>query len=97
MGNFAEDRYYEAPYDDGYPDDWDWKVEQYAFEMLNDEYNYREPHNWYEGLSECGYDESEYPTPSHAPVEVIEKVSVYWYDIAFAKATEYYEEHPDAD
>ena len=96
MGMSMHDRYYE-PEDDGYPDDWDYKVEQYAFEMLADEYNYREPYNWAEGLSECGYDEENYPTPSHAPVSVIEKVSVYWYDIAFEKAKEYYEEYPDAD
>jgi hypothetical protein len=96
MGMSLHDRYYE-PDDDGYPDDWDWKVEQYAFEMLEDEYNYREPYNWAEGLGECGYDDSIYPTPSHAPVEVIEKVSVYWYDIAFMKATEYYEENPYND
>lgn len=95
---FRKERYYEAPYDDGYPDDWDWKVEQYAFDMLENEYNYREPFNWAEGLSECGCgDESIYPTPSHAPVEVIEKVSAYWYEVAMLKATEYYEEHPNDD
>lgn len=96
MGMAMEDRYYE-PDDDGYPDDWDWKVEQYAFELLDDELNMYKPFNWAEGLCECGYDESDYPTPSHAPVEVIEKVSVYWYDIAFSRATEYYEENPYND
>jgi hypothetical protein len=94
---YNNNAYYEAPYDDEYPDDWDYKVEQYAFDMLRNEYNYHNPENWGEGLSECGFDEELYPTPSHAPVEVIEKVSVYWYDIAFAKATEYYEEYPDND
>jgi len=97
MGNFAEDRYYEAPYDDGYPDDWDWKVEQYAIELMKDECNMHKAENWAEGLSECGYDESDYPTPSHAPVEVIDRVSAYWYDIAFNRATEHYEEHPYDD
>lgn len=96
MGMYTEDRYYE-PEDDGYPDDFDWKIEQYAFELLEDKFNMHKPFNWAEGLSECGFDESDYPTPSHAPVSVIEKVSVYWYDIAFQKATEYYEEYPDAD
>jgi len=28
---------------------------------------------------------------------LIEKVSVYWYDVAFSKATEHYEEFPDND
>lgn len=91
-----EDRYYE-PEDDGYPDDFDWKIEQYAFELLKDELNMNKPSNWGEGLSECGFDESVYPTPSHAPVEVIDKVSEYWYDVAFARATEYYEENPYND
>lgn len=96
MGMSLHDRYYE-PEDDGYPDDFDAKVERYAFEMLEDEYNYHEAHNWYEGLGECGYDDSIYPTPSHAPVEVVEKVSQYWYDLAMRKATEYYEENPYND
>jgi hypothetical protein len=90
------DRYYE-PEDDDYPDDWDSKVENYAEEMLGEEYNYHDSHNWAEGLSECGYDEEEYPTPSHAPVFVIEKVSEYWYTLAYNKAKDFYEEHPDAD
>ena len=96
MGMSMHDRYYE-PEDDGYPDDFDWKIEQYAFELLEDKFNMHKPFNWAEGLSECGYDEEQYPTPSHAPVEVIDKVSEYWYDVAFARATEYYEEHPYND
>lgn len=90
----GEDRYYEAPYDDGYPDDWDAKVEEYTNELLADECNWQKEINWYEGVSECGCTE-EYPTPSHAPVELITKVQEYWYDIAFRKATEYYEENPN--
>ena len=96
MGMSMEDRYYE-PDDSGYPDDWDWKVEQYAFDLLKDRLNYLKPENWAEGVVECGYDDSDYPTPSHAPMEVIDRVSVYWYDIAFQLATEYYEEHPYDD
>ena len=96
MGMNGHDRYYE-PDDDGYPDDWDWKVEQYAIELMKEECNYLEFFNWGEGLSECGFDESIYPTPSHAPVEVIEKVSAYWHEVAMLKATEYYEENPYND
>jgi hypothetical protein len=63
--------------------------------MLGEEYNYHDSHNWAEGLSECGFDEEEYPTPSHAPVFVIEKVSQYWYEIAHRKGKEYYPYEPD--
>lgn len=92
---YRHERYYE-PEDDGYPDDWDSKVEQYTNELLEDDYNWQTPYNWAEGVSECGCNE-DIPTPSHAPVELITKVQEYWYDIAFRKATEYYEENPDAD
>jgi hypothetical protein len=91
---YTEDRYYE-PEDCDYPDDFEWKIEQYAFELLNDECNYIT--NWNEGVSECGYDDSEYPTPTHAPVKVIEQVTEYWYNVAMTIATNYYEENPYND
>jgi hypothetical protein len=92
------DRYYIPEDDDCYPDDWDWKVEQYTFELLNNDFNYRDEYNWAEGLSETSNgDESIYPTPSHAPVEVVQAVSAYWYEVAFKRATDYYEENPHAD
>ena len=93
MGMYRHERYYE-PLDDDYPDDWDAKVEEYANELLADECNWQKEANWYEGVSECGCTQ-EYPTPSHAPVELVQKVQEYWYNVALHLATEYYEENPN--
>ena len=93
MGMSMHDRYYE-PEDGDDPEVFDDAVETYANELLLGECNPME--NWGEGLSECGYDESEYPTPSHAPVEIVQKIIEYWQDRAYARATKYYEDHPEA-
>jgi len=58
------------------------RIEQYAEELLVDYCNVNNLENWYEGLSECGYGDADYPTPSHAPMEVVERVAEYWYNVA---------------
>lgn len=90
---YNNDRYYE-PEDGDDPEAFDDAVETYANELLLDECN--PVKNWGEGLSECGYDEELYPTPSHAPIEVIERVSSYWHAMAMSIATKHYEDHPEA-
>jgi len=50
--------------------------------------------HWGEGLAECGYDEMDYPTPSHAPVEIVQRVHAYWYNTALFIAQRYYEANP---
>lgn len=87
------DRYYEPADDEIDPEDFDAAVGEYAADLMLDECN--PLNNWAEGLSECGYDESDYPTPSHAPVEIVQKVSDYWYATAMFMATKYYEDHPE--
>ena len=86
------DRYYE-PEDGDDPEVFDEAVAIYANELFQDECNPMQ--NWAEGLSECGYDESDYPTPSHAPMDVVQKVIDYWHERAIERATYYYENHPE--
>ena len=95
MGMYTEDRYYE-PEDGDDEEVFEEAVSIYAGEMMIDECNPYTPVNWAEGLSECGYDEEQYPTPSHAPVFVIEKVVDYWQEIARMRAENHYNNHPEA-
>lgn len=90
------DRYYQPPEDDYDDEAFDAAVETYAEELILGRCNPNLEENWGEGLSECGYDEELYPTPSHAPVEVIERVASYWYSLAVHIAKRHYEDHPEA-
>ena len=87
------DRYYE-PEDGDDPEVFDAAVEEYAAELLLDECN--PVTNWNEGVIEIGLDDSDYPTPSHAPIEIVQKVHDYWYERALHRATRHYEDHPEA-
>ena len=87
------DRYYE-PEDGDDPEVFDAAVEEYAAELLLDECN--PVTNWNEGVIEIGLDDSDYPTPSHAPIEIVQKVHDYWYERAVHRATRHYEDHPEA-
>ena len=95
MGMSMHDRYYE-PEDGDNEEVFDEAVSIYAGEMMLDECNPYTSENWAEGLSECGYEEEQYPTPSHAPVFVIEKVVDYWQETARVKAEIHYQNHPEA-
>ena len=95
MGMYGEDRYYE-PEDGDDPEVFEAAVEAYACELIEDEYDINEPSVWGYGLSECGYDEELYPTPSHAPLEIVRKVSDHLADEAYSRATKHYENHPEA-
>ena len=86
------DRYYE-PEDGDDPEVFDAAVEEYAAELLLDECN--PVTNWNEGIIEIGLDDSDYPTPSHAPMEIVQKVHDYWYERALHRATRHYEDHPE--
>ena len=89
---YTEERYYE-PEDGDDPEVFDAAVEEYAAELLLDECN--PVTNWNEGVIEIGLDDSDYPTPSHAPVEIVQKVHNYWYERALHRATRHYEDHPE--
>ena len=88
-----EDRYYEPEdddFDDGY---FDSAVTDYANELFQDECN--PMLNWNEGVIEIGLDDSDYPTPTHAPMEIVQKVIDYWHATAIRRATRHYEENPE--
>lgn len=87
------DRYYE-PEDGDDPEVFDEAVAIYANELFQDECNPME--NWNEGIIEIGLDDSDYPTPSHAPMEIVQKVIDYWHERAIYRATCFYENHPEA-
>lgn len=87
------DRYYEPEDDEIDPEDFDVAVEKYAEELMLDECNPNE--HWNEGIIEIGLDDSDYPTPSHAPMEIVQKVHDYWYERAIHRATRHYEDHPE--
>jgi hypothetical protein len=89
------DRYYEPADDEIDAEDFDNAVSEYAADLMLNDCNPNLPKNWAEGLSECGYDESDYPTPSHANIEIVHRVSDYWYATAMFIATKYYENHPE--
>ena len=86
------DRYYE-PEDGDDPEVFDAAVEEYAAELLLDECN--PVTNWNEGVTEIGLDDSDYPTPTHAPMEIVQRVHDYWYERAIHRATRHYEDHPE--
>ena len=85
-------RYYEP--DDTYADAEieEEAIESYAQELLQASCN--PATHWGEGLSECGYDEMDYPTPSHAPLDIVHRVNAYWYNTALFIARKYYEGNP---
>ena len=87
------DRYYE-PEDGDDPEVFDEAVAIYANELFQDECIPME--NWNEGIFEIGLDDSDYPTPSHAPMEIVQKVIDYWHERAIHRATCFYENHPEA-
>jgi hypothetical protein len=95
MGNFYMNNTYYEPEDEADPEIFDNAVEFYMSELLHEECNYLIEANWCEGVSEVGYDESDYPTPDSAPQEVTDKVKAYWYDIAVNIATTFYIDHPE--
>lgn len=90
---YNNDNYYEPEDDECDPEDFDAAVEEYAAELLLDECN--PMLNWNEGVIEIGLDDSDYPTPTHAPMEIVQKVIDYWHATAIRRATRHYEENPE--
>jgi hypothetical protein len=89
---YNNDNYYEPEDDECDPEDFDAAVEEYAADLLLDECN--PVTNWNEGVIEIGLDDSDYPTPTHAPMEIVDKVNAYWYETAIRRATRHYEDNP---
>ena len=89
---YNNNRYYE-PEDGDDEEVFEQAVIKYANELMLDECNPMK--NWNEGIIEIGLDDSDYPTPSHAPMEIVQKVIEYWHERAIHRATRHYEDHPE--